>query len=211
MEPIDERFIEYAEKFTESESKQIHELKKTTEAELEYSDMMSGRIVGSLLKLLIRLQKATSVLEVGAFVGYGTLNMAEALPDDGSITTIEYNERYIDIAKANFKKSPDRKKIRLLEGEAEVLLKRLEETFDLVFLDADKANYRTYIQQILPRLKPGGVLVIDNAYWKGGVWQADDEKSASIHATNQFVANHKQLEHLFLTVRDGLMIARKRP
>jgi len=210
MEVIDSCFIEYAKKHTAPESKQLRAVKKATEKELEYSDMMSGKIVGTLLKLFIRLLNAKQVLEIGTFVGYGTLSMAEALPEEGTITTIEFNERYIKIAKLNFKNSKDNEKIKLLEGEAMNILPQLEQTFDLVFLDADKGNYRNYLDFIIPILRTGGLLVVDNAYWQGEVWSPNDEKSESIQQTNQAIADDPNLEHLFLTVRDGLMIARKR-
>lgn len=210
MDVINSYFVEYAKKFTAPESKQLHAVKKATEKELEYSDMMSGKIVGSLLKLFIRLLNAKQVLEIGTFVGYGTLSMAEALPEKGGISTIELNERYIKIAKKNFKNSADGSKINLLQGEATEILPQLEQTFDLVFLDADKGNYRHYLDLVIPKLRTGGLLLVDNAYWKGEVWSPSDEKSKSIQQTNQAIADDPNLDHLFLTVRDGLMIARKR-
>ncbi|HEX6981529.1 MAG TPA: class I SAM-dependent methyltransferase [Balneolaceae bacterium] len=200
----------YALEHTTEDSVIVREVISRTEQELEYSDMISGKTVGRLLAMLIKVSGARRVLEVGTFTGYSALTMAEALPEDGELITCEYNERYEDIAKTYFNKSVHSQKISLKMGEALETIPELKGHFDFVFLDADKINYPKYYQMILPRLKTGGLMAIDNVLWSGEVLNPKDGKAKAIDQLNKMIAEDKSVEQVLLTVRDGLMLVRKK-
>jgi len=210
MDLINKEIEDYAYQHTIPESELLQEVKAATENELRYSDMLSGRVEGSLLQLLIRLGGARRVLELGMFTGYSALAMAEALPDNGEIITCEMNERYENIARRFIAKSPVGYKIEVRMGEALDSLKSIEGPFDLVFMDADKANYPTYYNLVMPMLKSGGLVVVDNALWSGKVLSPDDHKSKAIDELNRKISADSRVEHILLTMRDGIHLVRKR-
>ena len=210
MDIVSAEIEEYAEKATEAESALVQELVEASKQNLEYVDMISGRVVGRLLAMLIKISGAKRVLEIGTFSGYSALNMAEALPEDGALITCEYNERYEKIARSYFSKSKHGHKITLRMGMALDTIKKLEGSFDFVFLDADKINYPEYYQKLVPLLSDYGLMVIDNVLWSGAVLQPDDEKARAIDEVNKIICNDERVEQVMLTVRDGLTLVRKK-
>ncbi|HKK45555.1 MAG TPA: class I SAM-dependent methyltransferase [Balneolaceae bacterium] len=201
---------EYALAHTTEDSPLIQELIKTSEQKLQYTDMLSGRLVGRLLAVMIKISGAKRVLEVGTFTGYSALTMAEALPKDGALFTCEYNERYEAIARSFFERSKLTDKIHLVMGPALETIPSIEGVFDFVFLDADKNNYPNYYELILPRLKRGGLMVIDNVLWGGDVLDPKDDKAKSIVQLNEQIAGDPAVEQVMLTVRDGVTVVRKK-
>jgi len=200
---------EYAIDHTTEDSYVLKELIETSEEELRYTDMLSGRLVGRLLSLLIKISGAKRVLEVGTFTGYSALTMAEALPVDGELFTCEYNERYEKIARSFLDKSKVGDKIHMMMGPALKTIPRIQGNFDFIFLDADKNNYPNYYELILPRLKKGGLLVIDNVLWDGEVLAPKDDKAKAIDQLNDRIARDPAVEQVMLTVRDGVTVVRK--
>jgi len=201
---------QYALEHTTDDSQTVQALIEESEQDLEYTDMLSGKMVGRLLAMLIKLSGARRVLEVGTFTGYSALTMAEAMPKDGQLFTCEYNRRYEDIAREFFGKSEAGSKITLVLGKALDTIPTLEGTFDFVFLDADKINYPKYYKMILPRLQPGGIMAVDNVFWDGDVIAAKSDKAQAIDQLNKMIAEDDAVEQVMLTVRDGLTIVRKR-
>ena len=210
MDIINPQIEEYAENATGAESELIQELVKASNENLEHIDMISGRVVGRLLAMLIKISGAKRVLEIGTFSGYSALTMAEALPDDGQLITCEYNERYEKLARSFFSRSEHGHKITLIMGMAKDTLKELEGRFDFVYLDADKVNYPQYYEKVVPLLKVNGLIVIDNVLWSGAVLQPDDEKSKAIDELNGMIRSDERVEQVMLTVRDGLTLVRKK-
>lgn len=155
MELVNPEIEQYAEKHTTGESTLLKELVTVSENNLEHIDMISGRVVGRLLVLMVKISGARRVLEIGTFSGYSALSMAEALPDNGELITCEYNERYENLARSFFNKSKAGSKITLRMGPALETIDALKGTFDLVFLDADKSNYPTTIQRLYRGLTAG--------------------------------------------------------
>lgn len=200
----------YAEQHSVQDSVELKSLIASSDEELEYIDMLSGSLVGGLLQMLIRISGARQVLEIGTFTGYSAIKMAEALPKDGSVTTIEMNLRYQDLSEKHFSNSAQRSKIRLMKGNAQELIDTLDETFDFVYLDADKLRYQFYFEKVLPKMKVGGLLVTDNVLWDGTVLNPLDEKAQAIADFNEFVANDHRVETVLLPIRDGVTLIRKK-
>jgi len=209
MQLIQKEFSNYAHSFTTRESDILKELREETERELEYSDMISGPVVGGLLQLLIKTGGIQHVLEIGTFTGYGTLTMAEALPDEGTVTTIDLNEKFIKIARHFFARSAHTPKINMKAGDALEIIPTLNQTYGLIFMDADKCSYPNYYKLVLPKLEQGGILVVDNAFWSGKVLDDTDEKGQAIHRLNGMIKDDQLVEQTYLTVRDGLNLVRK--
>lgn len=209
--PISDLRIEkYAEKYSKSDSDELKHLIASSNELLEYIDMLSGPIVGGLLQQLIKISKAKTVLEIGTFTGYSAIKMAEALPEDGEVYTLEMNLKYQKIAESHFKKSLHANKIRLIKGNAQQTLDLLDVTFDLVYLDGDKLRYQFYVDKVLPKLISGGLIVVDNILWDGAVLNPKDHKSQSIADFNQNMKLDSRVEVILLPIRDGLSIIRKK-
>lgn len=201
---------DYAKDHTTKDSAIIQELINASDEDLEYIDMLSGRLVGRLLAFLIKISNARRVLEVGTFTGYSALTMAEALPKEGVLFTCEYNQRYESMARTFFEKSEYGSKINLVMGQALETIPEISGDFDFIFLDADKINYPKYYELLLPRLKKGGILAIDNVLWGGEVIAAASDKAKAIDQLNKMIAGDDSVEQVMLPVRDGLTIVRKK-
>ena len=180
-----------------------------THATMSSPQMLVGRIEGQLLKLLVQLSGARRVLEIGMFTGYSALMMAEGLPDDGRLVTCDINPKAAEIAQRYFNESPHGNKIEIRLGPALETIATLTEPIDMVFIDADKTNYSNYYEACLPLLRPGGLIVADNVLWSGRVLEPDDDDSRAIVAFNERVQADPRVENVCLTVRDGMMLARK--
>jgi caffeoyl-CoA O-methyltransferase len=188
----------------------LDELREETYAKMRYPQMQVGRIEGALLKMLVRLTGARRVLEVGMFTGYSALSIAEGLPDDGLLVTCDVDPVAEAIARRYFGRSPHGKKIDVRMGPALDAIAGLAPPLDLVFIDADKANYARYYDAVLPLLRAGGLVVADNALWSGAVLDPKDDDARAIAAFNDKVVADPRVERVLLTVRDGILLARKR-
>jgi len=189
------------------------ELAAYTEANVPMSIMLSGPLVGSFLGLLARLKGAKRVLEVGCYTGYSALAMAENLPEDGTVITLDIDAKAGDIAKRFWAKSPHGKKIELILGPAQENLEsnvKLEGPFDLAFVDANKPGYVDYVKAILPRLSPQGLIVADNTLYEGQVLNENPEGNArAIREFDDWVASQPNLHKTLLPVRDGLYLIQR--
>ena len=204
MEFLDEKIEEYAFNHTSYEGNLLKRLEEETYEKLEIPQMTTGRIEARFLKLLARLVGAKRILEIGTFAGYSALSMAEALPEDGELITCEIDPEAIVFAKRYFDLSPHGKKIALLEGEALDSLKSISGPFDMAFIDADKENYSNYYEAILPMIRYGGLIAVDNVLWSGQVLDPKDKSDKAIHQFNERVIQDKRVESVLLTIRDGL-------
>lgn len=201
---------EYAESKTQPTNALLTELHKATHEEMDYPQMLTGPIEGSFLRLMVQITGAKSILEIGMFTGYSALSMAEGLPADGTVTTLEINPKCIHFAKKYFDKSEHGKKITVKEGPALESLAELKGPFDLVFIDADKGNYKNYYEAVLPKLKSGGIILIDNVLWSGAVLDPKTEDDKAIDALNNHVAKDNRVDKVLLTIRDGVYFIRKK-
>jgi caffeoyl-CoA O-methyltransferase len=204
MDFIDEKIEQYAFDHTSEEGELLRRLEKETYEKLEIPQMTTGRIEARLLKLLARLVGAQRILEIGTFAGYSALSMAEALPEDGTLVTCDEDPVAIAFAKKYFSESRHGKKIKQMEGPALESIKKLTGSFDMAFIDADKINYSNYYEAILPMIRPGGLIAVDNVLWSGRVLDPQDESDRAIHQFNERVVKDQRVESVLLTVRDGL-------
>lgn len=173
--------------------------------------MLSGHYQGRALSMISKMLNPGRILEIGTFTGYATLCLAEGLAHDGLIYTLDINAELEDMVRENFAKSPLNDKIHYLIGDAQESLTKLDETFDLVFIDADKKNNGTYYDLVFNKIRPGGIIIVDNVLWSGKILeQAQDKDTRNIRNFIDQIAEDDRVEQLILPVRDGLLIVRKK-
>ncbi len=202
---------EYASDHTTPLSPLLEEVESFTLTKTPYPNMLTGRVEGRFLQLAVQLSGAQRIVEIGTFTGYSALAMAEGLPEGGQILTIEHNPDHAKIAQEFFDRSPSGVKITLRLGEALEILKTLPEAkTDLVFIDADKQNYSAYYKEAMRILRNGGIILADNALWYGRIFDPKDNESRAMADFNEMVKADNRAEKLFLTIRDGIYLIRKR-
>jgi caffeoyl-CoA O-methyltransferase len=208
-----EQIENYVAAHTDAVSPLLEELLSETEKITGRSRWSIGRVEGKLLQLLIKISGARRVVEVGTFTGYSALVMAEALPPDGRLTTCENSHEFAAIAGRYFKKSPHGGKIRLKIAPAmETLTAIADCSVDFVFIDADKPSYGRYFDEALRMLHPGGLIFVDNVFWRYKVFKKNitNENARAIAAFNEKVKNDHRVEKVMLSVRDGVYLIRKK-
>ncbi len=175
--------------------------------------MLSGHLQGRILKMFCRMLKPKRVLEIGTYTGYATLCMAEALEKDAEIHTLEINDEMEDFIRKYVSQSPDKDKIKLYFGDAMEIIPALDESFDLVFIDADKRLYSDYYDLIFDKLPAGALILADNTLWDGKVLEPlhpADKQTAGILAFNDKIKADKRVEKVILPLRDGLTMIWKK-
>jgi caffeoyl-CoA O-methyltransferase len=208
---VSEEVERYAEEHTTPDGELFERLAAETRANTSAPQMMVGRIEGQFLATLVRLLGATRVLELGTFTGYSSISMASALPPEGRVITCDVDPEATAIARRYMDESGHGDKIEIKLGPALETIETLEGPFDLVFIDADKPNYRNYYEAALPLLAERGLLVADNVLWSGRVVEEDgDESTQAIKAFNEHVRSDSRVVSVMLTVRDGMTLVQKR-
>ena len=175
--------------------------------------MLSGHLQGRILKMFCRMLKPKRVLEIGTYTGYATLCMAEALEKDAEIHTLEINDEMEDFIRKYVSQSPDKDKIKLYFGDAMEIIPALDESFDLVFIDADKRLYSDYYDLIFDKLPAGALILADNTLWDGKVLeplQSSDKQTAGILVFNDKIKADQRVEKVILPLRDGLTMIWKK-
>jgi caffeoyl-CoA O-methyltransferase len=200
----------YARAHSTAANPLLEELEKATHEIMKDSHMLTGPVEGGLLKLLVGNTHAKRVIEVGMFTGYGTLSMAEALPEDGKIIACEIDPERIKFAKRYFDRSPHGKKIEVWEGDAYQTLRTLVPPYDFIFIDAEKTGYDAYYEEAIRLLRVGGLMAIDNMLMSGKVLEPSDPASIAVDALNRKISHDKRVEAVLLTIRDGVQVVRKK-
>lgn len=206
---IDEKIEAYALAHSTPEHPLFQELRDETYATMECPQMIAGHLVGSFLQMMIRSIGAKRIVEVGTFTGYSSMKMAEALPEDGALTTLEYSPVHAQMAQKYFDRSPWGDKITLMQGPALESLPQIKGPIDLSFIDADKVNYMNYYNHLVEITRPGGLIMLDNALWSGSVLNPVEESDHALARMNTLVFDDPRVHNLLLPVRDGVMIAQK--
>lgn len=208
---IDANIQKYAEKFTSGESDVLRELREKTYATRPDNAMLSGFYQGRLLAFVSQLIAPRRILEIGTFMGYSAVCLAEGLTEDGKIITLDIEPETNAVAKTFWARTTFNSKIESHLGNASEIIPSLDEIFDLVFIDADKPAYAKYYDLIFPKLRIGGVIIADNVLRGGKVLNAEngDENTVALHEFNKKVQSDERVSNILLAVRDGLMIVRK--
>lgn len=212
MELLSEELSNYLENSCEPENDLLKHINRETHLKVSMPRMLSGHYQGRLLSMISKMIAPQRILEIGTFTGYATLCLAEGLQKNGLIYTIDINEELEDMVRLNFKKSDFDPQIKYQIGDAKQIIPTLTETFDLVFIDADKKNNATYYEMIMDSVRSGGLILIDNVLWSGKVLDQEktDQKTTFINNFNEMVSSDSRVEKLILPVRDGLFIVRKK-
>ena len=197
----------YSERYTRPESPLLQEITDFTQAHRKDAQMLSGRVQGAFLSFISRTLRPERILEIGTFTGYSALCLAEGLGGTGRLHTLEKDPDNAAVSQAYFDRSPWREQITLHQGDALSILPDLKDTWDLVFIDADKVGYIHYYEWVVPRTRKGGVILADNVLFHGEVLDgAPKGKSAqAIQAFNERVEADDRVDNVLLTLRDGVM------
>ncbi|WP_395626994.1 O-methyltransferase [Daejeonella sp.] len=212
MELLSDELTNYLENTCEAENDLLKHINRETHLKVSMPRMLSGHYQGRLLSMISKMISPERILEIGTFTGYATLCLAEGLTENGRIHTIDINVELEDMVRANFKKSEFDSKISYQIGDAKKIIPTLNETFDIVFIDADKKNNATYYEMIMDKVRSGGLILIDNVLWSGKVLDQEksDQKTSFISNFNEMVSLDQRVEKLILPVRDGLFLVRKK-
>jgi predicted O-methyltransferase YrrM len=211
MELLHETLKLYLEQYCEPEPELLKHIDRETNLKVLMPRMVSGHYQGRVISLLTKLVNPKNILEIGTFTGYATLCFAEGLAEEGKIITLDINEELEDRVRGYFAQSAYADKIDYRIGNAMEIIPTLKETFDIVFIDADKKNNLNYYRLVFNQVKPGGLIIVDNVLWSGKVVaQKEDKDTSNIINFNDEIAKDQSVEKLILPVRDGLFIIRKK-
>lgn len=202
---------EYADAHTTPDREWLVRLAAATYESLAVPTMLSGKLQGRFLQMLVLALRPRLVVEVGTYSGYAALSMAEVLPPEGHIVTCEIDPKHAEFARRHIDASPYADRVTVELGPAAETLRKLDGPFDFVFIDADKPSYPEYYELVLEKLAPGGLIAADNSLWNGDVLNADttDPDAQALRKFNDMVTSDPRVENVLLTIRDGLLLMRR--
>ena len=210
MDIIDKRLQEYAEKHTTEESPLLRRINRDTHAHVLSPRMLSGQLQGRVLSMISCMIRPRVILEIGTYTGYSAICMAEGLQENGKLITIDINEELYDRVGTYFRDAGLDGRIDYRLGDATQIIPQISETFDLVFIDADKENYSRYFDLVIDRVNLNGFILADNVLWSGKVLQQKPDKDThAILDFNAKVQRDSRVENVLLPIRDGIMLMRK--
>ena len=213
MHFIPEDLDDYVVAHSEDEPELLQQLNRETYQKILQPRMLSGHYQGRVLSMISKLVKPKNILEIGTYTGYSAICLAEGMQKDGELHTIDINEELLDFQRKYFDKSGYGNQIIQHLGDALEIIGKLDKTFDLVFIDADKENYCNYFEVIINMLNTGGLILSDNVLWSGKVLEAikaDDRDTKGLVEYNKLLKEDKRVETIILPIRDGLTISRKK-
>ena len=188
-------------------------IEKQTNIRTNYPRMLSGRVQGQFLKMMVEISGARNVLEIGTFTGYSACCMALGLPSDGHLDALEINDELEELILEGWERAGVADRISLHIGDACSTLQRLQDrVYDLAFIDANKREYCKYYELLMPLLRPGGLIVADDVLWDGKVYAESvpsDAQTQGLLEFNRRVAEDPGVETVMLPLRDGLLLIRK--
>ena len=204
-------WIKYAEEFTSGESQVLQELRRECEAHYEDKSMLSGFFQGRVLSMLSHMIRPNTVLEIGTYLGYSALCLAEGLTDGGKVITLDIQEDTNAVARSFVAKTQFKDNIEFILGPATDIIPNLSGPFDLVFIDADKPNYSNYYNLVFDKVRPGGFIIADNVLWSGKVAEKNPTEASTkaILEFNRLLYSTPNLLTTILPIRDGIAVALK--
>ncbi len=212
MEFLPEKIDDYTANHTSAESEVLAQLNRDTHAKVLQPRMLSGHVQGRILSTFSHMLKPKHILEIGTYTGYSAICLAEGLAPDGKLHTIDINEELEEMVKSYIAKANMENQIQMHVGNAMEIIPQLNETWDLVFIDADKENYSNYFDLVIDHIRPGGFIIADNVLWSGKVVEkvnAKDLETQALIDFNKKVHEDNRVENVLFPVRDGLMVCRK--
>jgi caffeoyl-CoA O-methyltransferase len=212
VEIISSKAENYIASHTSAEAPLLQKINNETVKKHPLAHMLSGHVQGRFLSLISKLAQPKYILEIGTFTGYSALCLAEGLSTDGELHTIELRQADADTAQENFNESQYNKLITLHVGNAKEIIPKLTFEWDLVFIDADKVSYIEYYELVLPKLSKKGLILADNVLFHGQVLEepVKGKNAIAIDAFNKHVTNDSRVEQLMLSLRDGLLLIKKK-
>ncbi|MXV49856.1 methyltransferase domain-containing protein [Pedobacter sp. HMF7647] len=210
MEIVNDAIQVYLDKHCEEEPALLKHINRETHLKVPMPRMLSGHYQGRVLSMLSKMLAPERILEIGTFTGYATICLAEGLGQNGQLITIDINEELEDRVKEYFSDAGFSDKINYIIGNAVDIIPTLGGTFDLIFIDADKKNNKTYYDLVIDMLRPGGIIIVDNVLWSGKVIAESDKDTQVINTFNDYIINDPRVEKVMLPVRDGLFLIRKK-
>jgi len=210
---IPEKLDDYVVKHSQNEPELLKQLNRETYQKIMQPRMLSGHFQGRVLSMISKLVNPKNILEIGTYTGYSALCLAEGMQNDGELHTIDIDEELYDFQRKYFDKSGFGIQIHQHLGNALEIIPKLNKTFDLIFIDADKENYSNYFNCVIEKLNSGGIILSDNVLWSGKVietLQADDTSTKALIEYNTLLKNDERIETVLLPIRDGLAISRKK-
>jgi caffeoyl-CoA O-methyltransferase len=213
MEFIASELLAYCEDHSSIEDELLQHVKRETFAKVLMPRMLSGHLQGKTLELLVKMLNPKTILEIGTYTGYSGICLARGLGKNGKLITLDINDELEKMVRGFFEKSGLSSKIDYRLGNALDIIPKIEGNFDMVFIDADKANYIKYYELVVERVNPGGIILADNVLWSGKILVEEgkkiDKDTQVILDYNLMVQNDPRVENVLLPIRDGLMLARK--
>ena len=209
---VSENIEQYCEDHTTKESELLYQLNRETHLKVLRPRMLSGQVQGAFLSFISKMIKPQFVLEIGTYTGYSALCLAEGLTPYGELHTLEIDEELEEIISKYFSKSSRKDQLFLHIGDATHYIEELHYEWDLVFMDAEKKDYLSYYENVLPKLKKGGIILVDNVLWSGKVAETvnpNDAETQAIVAFNKYVQNDTRVLNMILPFRDGIMMIEK--
>ena len=201
----------YIDAHTTDESDALQQLNRKTHADVLMPQMLSGKVQGQFLKFISQMLQPNRVLEIGTYTGYAAICLATGLTENGKLFTIDINEELEDIVKTHVEKAGLQNKIVQIIGNATQEINKLNETFDLVFIDADKTNYSLYYDLVFDKVRSGGFILADNVLWSGKIVdEKKDKDTQSLANFNEKVQQDNRVENVIVSIRDGVMMIRKK-
>lgn len=211
MDFLPQKIEEYIIAHSEKEPELLRHLNRETWQKVLNPRMLSGHFQGRLLAMLSQLIQPKSILEIGTYTGYSALCLAEGMAKNGTLHTIDRNEELATLQEKYFSKSPYKNQIKQYIGNALDIIPKINDKFDLVFIDADKSNYANYFKLVIDKMNFGGVILSDNVLWSGKVVEKlnpKDKDTKALIAYNKLLAKDSRVETVLLPIRDGLTISR---
>ena len=210
MDLINESIQHYAEQHTSSEADLLKKIDRDTHAKVLMPRMLSGHLQGRVLSMISHMIRPQRILEIGTYTGYSAVCLAEGLQENGKLITIDINEELEDRVRDYFAASSYSNKIEYKIGNAVEVIPALNETFDLVFIDADKERYSVYFDLVIDKVRNGGFILADNVLWSGKVLDTKPDKDTrAILEFNKKIQDDPRVENVLLPIRDGIMLMRK--
>lgn len=213
MHFIPEDIDNYVVAHSEDEPELLQQLNRETYQKILQPRMLSGHYQGRVLSIISKLVHPKYILEIGTYTGYSALCLAEGMQKGGELHTIDIDEELYDFQRNYFNKSDYGHQIIQHLGNALDIIPKLEHTFDLVFIDADKENYTNYFEIVIDKMSPGGIILSDNVLWSGKVldskFKKEDTSTPALIAYNKLLKEDTRVETVVLPIRDGLTISRK--